>query len=59
MKKDIKEIIKKIENDDPEILGELAEIILIFREKPKLNTIQVTAKDIKTMNKAIREKVKK
>lgn len=59
MKKDIKEIIKKIENDDPEILGELAEIILIFREKPKLDTIQVTAKDIKTMNKAIREKVKK
>ena len=59
MKKDIKEIIKKIENNDPEILGELAEIILIFRDKPKLNTIQVTAKDIKTMNKAIREKVKK
>lgn len=59
MKKDIKEIIKKIENDDPEILGELAEIILIFRDKPKLNTIQVTGEDIKTMNKAIREKVKK
>ena len=59
MKKDIKEIIKKIENDDPEILGELAEIILIFRDKPKLNTIQVTGRDIKTMNQVIRKMVKK
>ena len=59
MKKDIKEIVKKIENNDSEILGELAKIILIFRDKPKLNTIQVTGKDIKTMNKAKREKVKK
>ena len=59
MKKDIKELIKKIENNDPEILGELAEIILIFRDKPKLNTIQVTGRDIKTMNKVIRETAKK
>lgn len=59
----MKEIIKKIENDDPEILGELAEIILEHREKkikgPEIKTIQVTARDIKTMNKIIRDKVKK
>lgn len=59
MREDIGILMRKIENNDPEVLKELAEIILIFREKPKLNTIQVTAKDIKTMNKAIREKVKK
>ena len=58
-------LMKKIRDDDPEILNELAEIILSYRElkikikEPKLNTIQVTGKDIKTMNKAIREMVKK
>lgn len=58
-------LMNKIRDDDPEILIELAEIILSYREskikikEPKLNTIQVTGKDIKTMNKAIREKVKR
>ena len=56
-------LMRKIEENDPEILSELAEIILEHREKkikgPKLNTIQVTARDIKTMSKAIRENVKK
>lgn len=32
-KEDKEEIIRKIENDDPDILGELAEIILAAREK--------------------------
>ena len=59
MREDIGILMRRIKDNDPEILGELAEIILIFREKPKLDTIQVTAKDIKTMNKVIREKVKK
>lgn len=68
----IETLIKKIGDDDPVILNELAEIILIYRENknflsrteitsmlPKVKTIHTTEKDIKTMNKAIRDKVKK
>jgi hypothetical protein len=57
--KDTKEdLMRKIEQNDPEILGELAEIILATRDKAKYKTINITAPDMKQINKEIRSMLK-
>jgi len=50
------DIIKKIENNDYEGLGAIADLILAQRGAPKLNAVVCTTK---TLNKQIRDKVKK
>ncbi len=47
------EIVQKIEKNDPEILGELAEIILATRVKVdyKYKTVKYTDKELKNKNK--------
>lgn len=50
------EIIAKIENNDPKILGELADIILLCREKINYKEIKFTDKDL---NKQLRTRLKK
>lgn len=50
------EIIKKIENDDPEILGELADLILLQRGAPKIKEVKFTTKEL---DKQLRKELKK
>jgi hypothetical protein len=50
------DIIKRIESDDPQILGELADLILAQRGAPKIKEVVCTTA---TLNKIIRDKVKK
>lgn len=47
------EIVQKIEKNDPEILGELAEIILATRVKVdyKYKTVKYADKELKNKNK--------
>lgn len=53
------EIVQKIEKNDPEILGELAEIILATRQKVNYKTIDFTDKNFEKLNKELRERLKK
>lgn len=50
------ELIKKIENNDPEILGQLADILLAQMCAPKLKEVKCTTKELNNM---IRKQVKK
>lgn len=49
-------IIWGIENNDPAILNELAEIILAFREKVNYKEIKFTDKELKKAKKYMEEK---
>jgi len=50
------DIIKRIESDDPKILGELADLILAQRSAPKIKEVKCMTKEL---NKMIRDEVKK
>lgn len=50
------EIIKKIEENDPKILGALADLILAQRGAPKIKEVKAT---VATLNKRLREELKK
>jgi hypothetical protein len=50
------DIIKRIESDDPTILGELADLILAQRGAPKLKEVKFTTAEL---NKQIREDIKR
>lgn len=54
-------IIDKIEQNDPEILGELAEIILATRVKVdyKYKTVSFTDKNFEKLNRELKERLKK
>jgi len=50
------ELIKKIEENDPEVLGKIADLILMQEGASRIKEIKCTTA---TLNKQIREKVKK
>lgn len=52
------EIVQKIEKNDPEILGELAEIILATRQKVNYKTIDFTDKNFEKLNRELKERFK-
>lgn len=52
------EIVQKIEKNDLEILGELAEIILATRQKVNYKTIDFTDKNFEKLNRELKERFK-